>query len=67
ARRSGERLRIEVRCSVGQVPPTVQPGVGLTNMKERLQAAYGEQAESRLEPGADGRGSVAWIELPCGS
>lgn len=65
AQRRGGRLRIEVRCSVGQVPAAVQPGVGLTNLKERLQAAYGEQAELRLESGADGRGSVAWIEMPC--
>jgi signal transduction histidine kinase len=57
------RLRIGVEDDGAGFQAELGDGVGLVNLQERLAAMYGDAAELRLEPGADG-GVCATIELP---
>lgn len=65
ARRDGERLRLVVRDDAGELPPAAVDGVGLSNLRQRLEAAYGPAASLRLQARAGG-GVEATLELPCG-
>ena len=40
-------------------------GVGIANLRARLRGVWGDAATLRLEPGADGRGLRAVLDLPC--
>ncbi len=60
-----DRLRItvvNVPGAVGDAPG--REGVGLSNLRERLDAMFGAAATFALEPGATG-GVCARVELPC--
>jgi signal transduction histidine kinase len=60
---AAERLRVGVEDDGAGFQAELGDGVGLVNLQERLAALYGDAAELRLEPGADG-GLCATIELP---
>jgi LytS/YehU family sensor histidine kinase len=65
ATRSGDRLRVEVADDgaglAAGVPPTER--IGLTNTRQRLCAAFGDDQRLTLEPRAGG-GAVARLDLP---
>jgi two-component system LytT family sensor kinase len=63
ARRDGERLRVEVEQSRGNVGVAPTFGVGLSTLRERLAALHGERAAVGLEA-LPGGGARAWFELP---
>lgn len=69
ASRRGDRLHIEVR-NQGDAPvpepaaPDPDGGLGLRNLRERLQARHGEAASVSFGP--DGAAMVLRLELPCG-
>lgn len=65
ARRDGDRLRLVVSDDAGELPPEATDGVGLSNLRQRLAAAYGPAATLRLQP-RDGGGVESTLELPCG-
>jgi len=60
---AGGRLRIEVLDDGAGFQSELGGGVGLVNLQERLATQYGDDAELRVEPGAQG-GVRAVIELP---
>ncbi|MEL6616081.1 MAG: histidine kinase [Bacteroidota bacterium] len=66
ARRVGERLLLRVEDD-GSGPPSASgargPGVGLVNVRARLEAAFGGGATLRLDR-RDGGGTVARIDAP---
>jgi two-component system, LytTR family, sensor kinase len=64
AARDPQRLLLEVQDDGGELAPEPVFGVGLSNLRQRLQARYGEQATLALRARASG-GVVARIELPC--
>lgn len=73
----GGTVRLEVRCSDGNLrvrvsnpydpesPSTIRNGIGLTNIRQRLAARYGDAA--RLVLDASGDVYKAEIYLPCDS
>lgn len=63
ARRSNDRLRVEVDQSRGGVPEAPSLGVGLGTLRERLAALHGDRAGFGLQP-LPGGGARAWFELP---
>ena len=63
ARERGEMLRIEVEDDGRGLREPIGQGVGLANIRERLQALHGPKARLGLEGGA-GAGTVASIEVP---
>jgi len=67
ARREGHRVMISVADDGdGPHPATVanrRPGVGVANLRERLQSLYGPAASLTLQP-CEGRGTIAVLELP---
>lgn len=67
ATREGERLKLRVSnhgdTPVAESPPDSEGGLGLRNLRERLQARYGDAA--RVEFGPDGGGMALDLELPC--
>lgn len=64
ARCTGDRLRVEVAQSRGELAAAATPGVGLHTLRERLRASHGERAAVGLQP-REPSGVVAWFELPC--
>jgi LytS/YehU family sensor histidine kinase len=69
SRREGDRIVIWVRDDgpgLGETASTDGGGVGLTNVRARLAALYGEGAELRVEslPADAGGGARATIALP---
>ena len=58
------RLRLCVEDTAGQIDGPLQPGVGLGNLQQRLQALHGDAAQLTLS-GVPGGGAVATLELPC--
>lgn len=65
--REGERLRLRVSnhgdTPVPEAPTDPDGGLGLRNLRERLQARYGDAA--RVEFGPDDAGMSLALELPC--
>ena len=65
----GDRIRLQVRDSgkgLVDAPSTAGGGVGLTNLRERLAALYGDRGRFTLESNAP-RGVVATIDVPAGA
>jgi two-component system LytT family sensor kinase len=67
ATRVGERLRLSV-SNHGDTPvpdtlPDPEGGLGLRNLRERLEARYG--AAARIDFGPDAGGMTLRVELPC--
>jgi two-component system LytT family sensor kinase len=60
------RLQLEVEDDGGVLPAAPAFGVGLSNLRRRLELRYGERARLVLEPRAGG-GVIARIDLPCES
>ena len=60
----GARLCIEVADDGGSLADDWRPGVGLGNLRERLQALYGDAASLTLSRRSDGAGVVSTLELP---
>ncbi len=63
AHAEGERLRLVVADTGRGFADTLGTGVGLTNIRERLAALYGDAASLTLEANTP-RGVVATIEVP---
>lgn len=65
ARRSGERLHLQVEDNGGGLSGNHAPvaGLGLSNTRERLQASFGADQSFSLDAGAEG-GAVARIDIP---
>ncbi|MDG0856863.1 sensor histidine kinase [Roseateles puraquae] len=69
ARREGDELVLTVR-NQGEgpapepLPPDPDGGLGLRNLRERLQARYGTAA--RVDFGPEGRGMALHLVMPCG-
>lgn len=67
AARRGERLLLTVGnhgdTPVPEAAPDPEGGLGLRNLRERLEARHG--AEARVEFGPDGAGMALRVELPC--
>jgi two-component system LytT family sensor kinase len=67
ATRDGKRLRLRVSnhgdTAVPESPPDPDGGLGLRNLRERLDARYGDTA--RMSFGPDGTGMSLNVELPC--
>lgn len=59
----GERLLLEVRNSCETYPPRRQDGVGLKNIRSRLESLYGTNFSFTSEPAANGIYRAA-IEIP---
>jgi len=69
ATRDGERLRLRVSNHGDRPVPEPRPdpdgGLGLRNLRERLEARYGGAA--RVGFGPDGSGMTLELDLPCAS
>jgi LytS/YehU family sensor histidine kinase len=67
AERVGDRLRLVVSnhgdTAVPEAAPDPDGGLGLRNLRERLQGRYGDAAT--LAFGPDGGGMTLRVELPC--
>jgi len=63
AQRSGESLTVVVADSGADIPDPIGQGVGLSNLRERLKALYGERARFTLDS-VGGRGTRATITVP---
>ncbi len=67
ATRDGEQLQLRVSnhgdTPVPEAPPDPDGGLGLRNLRERLQARYGGAAQVRFGP--DGAGMSLEVALPC--
>lgn len=63
ARETGSELHIEVIDTGAALDPAAKGGTGLSNIRERLQALYGNQARLAIEEQRP-QGVVARIELP---
>lgn len=53
-RRSGDRLEIIIENGLSENPETGGSGIGLRNVRSRLQSLFGDNAEVRTERGPDG-------------
>jgi two-component system LytT family sensor kinase len=69
ARREGEALVVRVEDDQGRLAPAppAQPGrgIGLANLRARLDALYGSAARLTLAERADGGGVRAELTMPC--
>ena len=64
--RHDQHLCLEVENDTAELPAELLPGVGLSNLQQRLQTLYGDQASLKLAA-REGGGVLARIELPCAS
>jgi two-component system LytT family sensor kinase len=64
ARRQGERLLLRVADDAGTLAPPSQPGIGLANLRERLDVLCGANARFTLTKRAPA-GVLAELDLPC--
>lgn len=67
--RAGDRLQLTVSNTADATPTEPAPpdpdgGLGLRNLRERLQARHGDAA--RVNFGPEGAGMTLRVELPCG-
>lgn len=62
-RRDEDRLVLSVRDNGPGLPPSQDDGLGLRNVRARLQELYGEDQALLLEPAPEG-GTIATIRLP---
>lgn len=62
-RREEDRLVLSVRDNGPGLPPSQDDGLGLRNVRARLQELYGEDQGLLLEPAPDG-GTIATLRLP---
>lgn len=65
ARCAAGRLELQVADDIGELDATAGEGTGLTTLRQRLAAAYGDAAALQLARRAGGRGVVASVVLPC--
>ncbi|RZL33873.1 MAG: hypothetical protein EOP35_16935 [Rubrivivax sp.] len=69
ASRAGDRLLLRISnhgdTPVPESPPDPEGGLGLRNLRERLQARYGGAA--RVDFGPDDAGMTLQLDLPCAS
>lgn len=66
AQREGERLRVIVRDTgrgLGEASAQAGSGVGLDNLRQRLQAMFGDKARLTLESNTP-QGVIATVEVP---
>jgi sensor histidine kinase YesM len=65
SQRAGEDLILEIRDNGRGLPPgqILREGVGLRNIRQRVDQLYGSRAHFALEPAAGG-GTVATLRLP---
>ena len=63
ARESGNELHVEVRNDGAPLDLAAKGGTGLSNIRERLHALYGDKARLVIEVGQP-QGVLARIELP---
>jgi two-component system LytT family sensor kinase len=66
ARREGETLVLAVADDAGRLAPAGPAGIGVRNLRERLQALHGERASLALEQ-LEPAGVRAEMRLPCAS
>ena len=64
AKQAQGRLCIEVQDDSGELPPDQNFGVGLSNLRQRLQTRYGANASLVLAR-RDPSGVIARLEMPC--
>jgi two-component system, LytTR family, sensor kinase len=64
ARREGDRIRLSVTDDGVGFSSKSKPRVGLSNVRERLRAMYGDAAEMTVEKGPGGRGASIVLMLP---
>jgi hypothetical protein len=63
AREAGDRLHIQVTNNGAPLDPMAKGGTGLSNIRERLSAMYGDNARLVIEE-AKPKGVIARLELP---
>lgn len=64
ARRDGERLIVSIEDDgPGPSEKPGEPGIGLSNTRERLRQMYGDRADIALRTGSEG-GTIAEVVLP---
>jgi two-component system, LytTR family, sensor kinase len=63
SRREGDDLLLEIRDNGTGLPPVPREGVGLRNIRERVEQLYGARARFTLTSAPDG-GTVATLRLP---
>ena len=66
AREAGDRIHIEVANSGAGLDPAARGGTGLSNIRERLRALYGDRARLVIEE-QNPHGVRARLELPAGA
>ncbi|HMC15348.1 MAG TPA: histidine kinase [Albitalea sp.] len=66
ARRDGATLKMAIDDDGGVLGASPRFGVGLSNLKLRLEALHGAAAQLRLQPRESGPGVSVSLELPCG-
>lgn len=62
-RREKNRLILSVRDNGPGLPPSQEDGLGLRNVRARLQELYGDEQALHLEPAPE-EGTVATLQLP---
>jgi two-component system LytT family sensor kinase len=64
AARDGDRIRLTVSDDGVGFSPRSKPRVGLSNVRERLKALYGEAAAMTIGEGPGGKGASVVLTLP---
>jgi two-component system, LytTR family, sensor kinase len=64
--REGGMLLVALEDDTGTLAPSTRPGIGLSNLRERLSVLYGERASLTLSQLAPA-GVRAEMRVPCAS